>query len=45
MMGVMRRMSTVVEMVVRCRVDAVHVQTKDSVVAGMLVLKTQSSSC
>ena len=30
----MRRMTTVVAMVARCRVDSLHVLTKDSVVTG-----------
>ena len=32
--GVMKRMTTVVVMVARCRVDSVHVPTKDSAVTG-----------
>ena len=32
--GVMRRMTTVVAMVARCRVDSIHVLTKDSAVTG-----------
>ena len=39
----MMRMTTVVAMVVRCRVDSVHVLTKDSVV--ILVQLCQYSSC
>ena len=30
----MRRLTTVVAMVVRCRVDSIHVLTKDSAVTG-----------
>ena len=36
-MGVMRRMTTVVVMVVRCRIDSVHVLTTDSAVTGALL--------
>ena len=32
--GVMRRLTTVVAMVVHCRVDSVHVLTKDSAVTS-----------
>ena len=32
--GVMRRMTTVMAMVARCRVDSIHVLTKDSAVTG-----------
>ena len=34
MMGVMRRMTTVVAMVERCRVDSVDALTKDTAVTG-----------
>ena len=43
MVGVMRRMTTVVAMVERCRVDYVYVLTKDSTVAGAQLC--QNSSC
>ena len=33
-MGVMRRMTTDAAMVARCRVDSLHVLTKDSAVTG-----------
>ena len=39
----MKRMSTVVAMVARCRVDSVHLLTKDSVVIGEQLC--QNSSC
>ena len=39
----MSRMTTVVAMVVRCRVDSVYVQTKDSTVTGAQLC--QDSSC
>ena len=32
--GIMRRITTVVAMVARCRVNSVHVWTKDSAVTG-----------
>ena len=40
----MRRMTTVVAMVARCRVDSVHVLTKDSAVTGAQLCITRSSS-
>ena len=39
----MRRMTTVVAMVARCRVDSIHVLTKDSAVNGAQLC--QNSSC
>ena len=42
-MGIMRRLTTVVAMVARCRVDYVHVLTKDSAVTGAQLY--QNSSC
>ena len=39
----MRRLPTVVTMVVRCLVDVVHVQTKDSAATGVQLC--QNSSC
>ena len=39
----MRRMTRVVAMVARCRVDTVHVLTKDSAVTGAQLC--QCSSC
>ena len=39
----MRRMNTVVAMVVRCRIDFLHVLTKDSAVTGAQLC--QYSSC
>ena len=42
-MGVMRRMITVVAMVARCRVDSLHVLTKDSAVT--VAPLCQYSSC
>ena len=39
----MRRQTTVVAMVARCRVDCLHVLTKDSAVPG--VQMCQNSSC
>ena len=42
-MGVARRMTTVVAMVARCRVDTVHVLTRDSVETGEQLC--QYSSC
>ena len=41
--GVMRRMTTVVAMVVRCRVDSAYVLTKDSALTGSQLC--QHSSC
>ena len=41
--GVMRRLTTVVAMVARCRIDSVHVLTKDSALSSAWV--SQYSSC
>ena len=40
--GVMRRMTTVMVMVVHCRVDFLHVLTKDSAVTGAQLCKYSS---
>ena len=39
----MRRMTTVMAMVARCRVDSVHILTKDSAMTGAQLC--QNSSC
>ena len=39
----MRRLTTVVAMVVRCRVDSIHVLTKDSAVTGAQLCQYSSS--
>ena len=38
----MRQMTTVVAMVARCRVDSVHVHTKDSAVTGARLYRYSS---
>ena len=40
--GVVRRMSTVVAMVARCRIDSLHVLTKDSAVTGAQLCQDSS---
>ena len=42
-MGVIRRMATVVAMVVHCRVDSIHVLTKDLAMTGAQLCQYCSS--